>query len=45
MRRADRLLDLVARLRGKKVVRAEQLAEALEVSIRTVYRDVATLQA
>lgn len=45
MRRADRLLDLIARLKDRKLVVAEQLAEQLEVSVRTVYRDIATLQA
>jgi len=45
MRRADRLIDLVGRLRGQKLVTADFLAERLEVSVRTVYRDIATLQA
>jgi predicted DNA-binding transcriptional regulator YafY len=45
MRRADRLLDLVARLQAKPLQRAEDLAEAVETSVRTVYRDIATLQA
>jgi predicted DNA-binding transcriptional regulator YafY len=45
MRRADRLFDLVQRLRGRRRCTAEQLAGWLEVSVRTVYRDVADLQA
>lgn len=45
MRRAERLLDIVARLRARPLSRAEDLAEALETSVRTVYRDIATLQA
>jgi predicted DNA-binding transcriptional regulator YafY len=45
MRRADRLLDLVARLKKKRLVRAEDLAKAMETSVRTIYRDIATLQA
>jgi predicted DNA-binding transcriptional regulator YafY len=45
MRRADRLLDLVARLKAAPLVRADELAEAMEVSVRTVYRDIAALQA
>ena len=45
MRRADRLFELVQRLRGRRVATAEQLAGWLEVSARTVYRDVADLQA
>ena len=45
MRRADRLFELVQRLRGRRRCTAEQLAGWLEVSVRTVYRDVADLQA
>lgn len=45
MRRADRLIELVGRLRAGALTRAEDLAAALEVSIRTVYRDIAALQA
>jgi len=45
MRRADRLFELVQRLRGRRLATAEQLAGWLEVSVRTVYRDVADLQA
>jgi predicted DNA-binding transcriptional regulator YafY len=45
MRRADRLIELVALLRAKPVVRAEDIARVLEVTPRTVYRDIAALQA
>jgi predicted DNA-binding transcriptional regulator YafY len=45
MRRADRLLDLIARLKATPLARAEELAESMEVSVRTVYRDIALLQA
>ncbi len=44
MRRADRLFELVQRIRGRRLSTAEQLATALEVSVRTVYRDIADLQ-
>lgn len=44
MRRADRLFLLIQALRGRRVVTARQLAELLEVSERTVYRDVQDLQ-
>ncbi len=44
MRRADRLFELVQRVRGRRLSTAAQLAQALHVSLRTVYRDVADLQ-
>src|SRR5258706_2433175 len=44
MRRADRLFQLVQLIRGRRLSTAEYLAERLEVSVRTVYRDVADLQ-
>lgn len=44
MRRTDRLFDLILLLRDGRLHRAEDLAEKLEVSVRTVYRDMDTLQ-
>lgn len=44
MRRADRLFQLVHALRNRRFATGEQLAEALGVSLRTVYRDVRDLQ-
>src|SRR5260221_14035857 len=43
MRRADRLFRLVQVLRARRFATARTLAEALEVSARTVYRDVRDL--
>lgn len=43
MRRADRLFRLLLELRRGRVVTARELARRLEVSERTVYRDVADL--
>lgn len=40
MRRADRLFRIVQILRNRRFVTAEQLAEKLEVSQRTIYRDI-----
>jgi predicted DNA-binding transcriptional regulator YafY len=45
MRRADRLFELVQLMRGRRLTTAGQLAGWLQVSVRTVYRDVADLQA
>jgi len=43
MRRADRLFDIIQRLRRGGVVTARTLSEQLEVSERTIYRDVLDL--
>ena len=46
MRRSDRLFDIIQRLRtASGPVTAATLADELEVTPRTVYRDIATLQA
>jgi predicted DNA-binding transcriptional regulator YafY len=44
MRRADRLFQIVQQLRGGRLVTARMLGERLEVSDRTIYRDIADLQ-
>src|SRR3989344_590286 len=44
MRRADRLFQIVQLIRGRRLSTAAFLAERLEVSQRTIYRDVAALQ-
>ena len=43
MRRADRLFRIVQLLRGRRLSTAAWIAEKLEVSVRTVYRDVSGL--
>lgn len=43
MRRADRLFQIVQYLRGGRLLTARILAERLEVSERTIYRDIADL--
>jgi predicted DNA-binding transcriptional regulator YafY len=43
MRRADRLFEIIQLLRRRPTTRARDLAAALEVSERTIYRDVADL--
>lgn len=45
MRRADRLFQIVQYLRGGRLCTARSLAERLEVSERTIYRDIADLMA
>ena len=46
MRRADRLFDIIQSLRtAAQPLTAAMLAEKLEVTVRTIYRDVAALQA
>lgn len=43
MRRADRLFQIVQILRNRRLVTAKALAERLEVSERTIYRDIQDL--
>ena len=45
MRRAERLFRLVNEMRTRGVSRAGDLAEQFEVSVSTIYRDIAHLQA
>lgn len=43
MNRTDRLVAMVMFLQGRRIVRAEELAEHFEISVRTVYRDLSAL--
>ena len=45
MRRTDRLFELIQILRDGRLHRAADMAERLEVSVRTIYRDMDTLVA
>src|SRR5256886_11606262 len=46
MSRAQRLLDLIQQFRGyRRPVSGAMLAEALGISLRTLYRDIETLKA
>ena len=45
MRRADRLFEIIQLMRRQKLARARDLAERLEVSERTIYRDMRDLMA
>lgn len=43
MNRIDRLMATLLLLQGRRVIRAEEIAAHFEISLRTVYRDVAAL--
>jgi predicted DNA-binding transcriptional regulator YafY len=43
MNRTDRLVAMVMHLQGRRLVRAEDMAVHFEVSVRTIYRDIAAL--
>ena len=45
MRRADRLFEIIQSMRRQSLVRARDLSAALEVSERTIYRDIQDLVA
>lgn len=45
MRRTDRLFDIIQILRDGNLHRAQDIADRLEVSVRTIYRDMDTLVA
>ncbi|MBX2885093.1 MAG: YafY family transcriptional regulator [Granulosicoccus sp.] len=46
MRKTDRMFEIIQILRShSRTVTAEELAEQLEVSVRTIYRDIQALQA
>lgn len=45
MRRTDRLFELIQILRDGRLHRAQDMADRLEVSLRTIYRDMDTLVA
>ncbi|WP_226553166.1 helix-turn-helix transcriptional regulator [Celeribacter naphthalenivorans] len=45
IRRSDRLFDLIQILRDGKLHKARELAERVEISERTIWRDMATLKA
>ena len=43
MRRADRLFQIIQLLKNRRLTTASLLAEVLEVSTRTIYRDIQDL--
>lgn len=44
MNRLDRLTAILIHLQTKRVVRAQELADRFEISLRTVYRDIRSLE-
>lgn len=44
-KRFDRIIAILIQLQSKRIVRAQELAERFEVSLRTIYRDIRTLEA
>ena len=43
--RFDRIIAILIQLQSKKVVRAQEMADRFGVSLRTIYRDIRTLEA
>ena len=44
MNRLDRITAILIQLQSKKVVKAQDIAERFEISLRTVYRDIKSLE-
>jgi len=44
-KRFDRIVSILIQLQSKKIVKAQELADRFEVSLRTIYRDIRTLEA
>lgn len=42
-KRFDRIVAIFIQLQSKKIVKAQELADRFEVSLRTIYRDIRTL--
>ncbi|HPS13676.1 MAG TPA: HTH domain-containing protein, partial [Prolixibacteraceae bacterium] len=44
MNRTERLSAILIQLQSKRVVRAQEIADRFEISLRTVYRDIRALE-
>lgn len=45
VKRFDRIVAILIQLQSKRIVKAQELADRFEVSLRTIYRDIRTLEA
>lgn len=45
VKRFDRIVAILVQLQSKRIVKAQELADRFEVSLRTIYRDIRTLEA
>jgi len=45
LKRFDRLIAMLVHLQSRRVVKAQEMADRFEVSLRTVYRDIRSLEA
>ena len=45
VKRFDRIVAILIQLQTKRIVKAQELADRFEVSLRTIYRDIRTLEA
>ncbi|MDT0645704.1 YafY family protein [Zunongwangia sp. F260] len=44
LNRFDRIVTILIQLQSKRIVKAQELADRFEVSLRTIYRDIRTLE-
>ncbi len=45
VKRFDRIVAILVQLQSKRIVKAQELSDRFQVSLRTIYRDVKTLEA